>query len=37
MSDPNVTEATPEEVVQIETVVGGEDLIGTWYVVMGSD
>jgi len=37
MSDPNVTEATPEEVVQIETVVGGEDLNGTWQVVTGND
>lgn len=33
MSDPTVTEATPEEVVQIETTVGGEGLSGTWYVV----
>lgn len=35
MSDPTVTEATPEEVVQIETTIGGEDLGGTWYVVTG--
>ena len=35
MSDPTITEATPEEVVQIEKTVGGEDLSGTWHVVTG--
>lgn len=32
MSDPNVTEATPEESAAIESVVGGEDLNGTWVI-----
>ena len=27
MSDQTIAEATPEEVVQIETTVGGEDLL----------
>jgi len=36
MSDPVVTEATPDESAQIESVVGGGDLGGTWIVVSGN-